>query len=231
MFIIEVPFLNLNQIYESKQSYRWKKVADNKYFIAYKDNILLIQQQKDRLCFICTEEEFYSIWFDYFDMLYDYSEQNYYLRKELKEKAVRCKGLRILQQGFYEVLIQQACIDRKQFSELLKKCGNKRNNSKQGIRIQWHEFPSVDEILSSKENIPKQIIDCCKDIKAGIFDGIEDMNLKDALELLCSQYYLDKEKALNICLYGLNKKDGYKGIKYAYKSFLKKVDKKYLLYE
>ena len=57
------------------------------------------------------------------------------------------------------------------------------------------------------------------------------MNLKDALELLCSQYYLDKEKALNICLYGLNKKDGYKGIKYAYKSFLKKVDKKYLLYE
>ena len=61
MFIIEVPFLNLNQIYESKQSYRWKKVADNKYFIAYKDNILLIQQQKDRLCFICTEEEFYSI--------------------------------------------------------------------------------------------------------------------------------------------------------------------------
>ena len=40
------------KIYESKQSYRWKKVADNKYFIAYKDNILLIQQQKDRLCFI-----------------------------------------------------------------------------------------------------------------------------------------------------------------------------------
>ena len=85
---------------------------------------------------------------------------------------------------------------------------------------------TVEKILNEKYGMRKVVSYTTRPPRDTEVNGVDYnfISMNDFLDL-------DKEKALNICLYGLNKKDGYKGIKYAYKSFLKKVDKKYLLYE
>ena len=45
MFIIEVPFMNLDQIYNSGQCFRWIKLRDGKYAIPYGDKVLKVEQQ------------------------------------------------------------------------------------------------------------------------------------------------------------------------------------------
>ena len=77
MFIIEVPFMNLDQIYNSGQCFRWIKLRDGKYAIPYGDKVLKIEQQKQRFIMSCTDEEFYNIWYEYFDMGTDYMNVNY----------------------------------------------------------------------------------------------------------------------------------------------------------
>ena len=72
MFVIEVPYINLDQIYESGQVFSWIKLRDSKYVIPFGNQALKIEQQKERLIMSCTDEQFYDIWFYYFDMDTDY---------------------------------------------------------------------------------------------------------------------------------------------------------------
>ena len=66
--MINVPYLNLDQIYNSGQVFSWIKFRDQKYVIPFKDQALKVEQQKDRLIMNCNEEQFYDIWYKYFDM-------------------------------------------------------------------------------------------------------------------------------------------------------------------
>ena len=77
MFVIEVPYINLDQIYESGQVFSWIKLRDSKYVIPFGNQALKIEQQKERLIMNCTDEQFYNIWFYYFDMNTDYMTINY----------------------------------------------------------------------------------------------------------------------------------------------------------
>ena len=83
MFVIEIPYLNLDQIYDSGQAPRWIKLRESKYVIPYKDKALKIEQQRDRFDFnryrfimSCSEDEFCNIWFNYFDVETDYMQLN-----------------------------------------------------------------------------------------------------------------------------------------------------------
>ena len=48
MFVIEVPYFNLDQIYNSGQAPRWIKLMESKYVIPHRDKALKIEQQRDR---------------------------------------------------------------------------------------------------------------------------------------------------------------------------------------
>ena len=53
MFVIEVPYFNLDKIYESYQAPRWIKLKESKYVIPHRDKALKIEQQKTRLIMSC----------------------------------------------------------------------------------------------------------------------------------------------------------------------------------
>ena len=57
MFVIEAPYIDLDQIYNSGQIFTWIKLRDKKYVIPYRDNALKIEQVKNRLIMSCNEEQ------------------------------------------------------------------------------------------------------------------------------------------------------------------------------
>ena len=81
MFVIEVPYFNLDQIYASGQCPRWIKLKESKYVIPFRDKALKIEQQRDkydwtryRLIMSCTEDDFYNVWFNYLDLAMEFTD-------------------------------------------------------------------------------------------------------------------------------------------------------------
>lgn len=225
MYVIEVPFLDLDQIYGSVQPLRWIKLRDSKYVIQNGQCALKVEQQRGRLIMSCTEEEFYEKWYNYFDMGTDYGDSYFGLCRKgdfLKACAVRNGGLRIIRQDLFECIIA---------SIVYSTCG--RSVAKfvldsiavglgvehiQGMReagrIRWYEFPSPETIL---ENIDKPVIpfvirenvrNVCQDIVDGWFD-LEDLKKMDESDVrdYLGEFGLRSSVIDLILVHGLGKLD------------------------
>lgn len=167
MFVIECPHLSLDQLYKSGQVFRWLKASENKFVVTHGDRAVKVMQQKDRLAFNCGEEEFYDVWYDYFDMGTDYGELNHAISgcgKYLKACSVRASGVRILRQDLFETVVsfiisQQQNIPRIR-AILDKMCSTMGVKHAQGMsecgRVVWYEFPTPERIL---QNVDK--LDAC----------------------------------------------------------------------
>lgn len=227
MFIMQIPFLSLDQIASSGQCFRWKKVDDegNKYIIFAKEKCIEVSQRKNMVCFRCPEEDFWNIWWEYFDLEYDYSKVVYsidrydhYLRMATKKYS----GIRILKQDLWEVMIsfiisQQNNIPKikRNINSLCELCGTKKNNSVDGSQVHWYMFPSA-------EQIKKKGLDKLKEIGLGyraeyIFSlackvANEEININDLLGLNYDEAmkYLQKIEGIGpkvancICLFSLH---------------------------
>jgi N-glycosylase/DNA lyase len=106
---ITIRNLDLAQIADSGQCFRWNRTGDDQYEVIAFDRYISIRQDGEDFFLSCDEKEWEDIWSDYLDMDTDYdtvvrsieeSEDEY-----LKE-ALRCgRGIRILRQDLWETLI------------------------------------------------------------------------------------------------------------------------------
>lgn len=170
-----IPYLNLSNIYNSGQAIGWRKVSENKYIVTHKDKIVQVTQRKENFSFSCSEEEFYNTWYDYFDLGTDYSLCFNFFRtidkEDLRPMCNRCKGLHILKQDIFRVLIYSIFYEKtKSFSqsdvlcEMLSQCaGKKRKKTISGQVINWFEFPSAKSILKKKQSLDKYCMSNFKD--------------------------------------------------------------------
>lgn len=230
MFAINIPYFNLDNIYDSGQVFTWKKCSDGKYIVPWRDKIVKVQQRGDNLFFSCSEEDFYEIWWDYFDLSNDYSEINYRYKTiddEIKFKMNRCKGLHILRQDLFEVIIfsmleTATSISRtkQMIKGICEKCGKKRANSMAEIGVvKWYEFPTPEQILKNKDRLTTQDVGYKKDkiinICESIIDGWLDLNMlrlmdtDEAIEYLMDFDGIGKKVAKSICLYGLHRLESF----------------------
>lgn len=186
MFIIQIPYLDLNQTFKSGQHLRWKVVGENKFVIMNGSKIVKVSQNRDRFCFDCTEEDFYNIWYEYFDVGTDYLLYNYKIHSIdndfIIESSNRGKGIRIIKQNIFEVTIASILDyfyngDTKLTDDaihlLCTICGKKRKNTiRESGQFIWYEFPTPEQILYqvntlfrmsmlSIQNMSK-LIDVCK---------------------------------------------------------------------
>lgn len=170
MFVIEVPHFNLDQIYNSGQVPRWIKLKESKYVVMHKDKVLKVEQQRDRfdlnkfrLIMSCTEEDFYNIWFEYFDLRTDYLDMNAKVKKlggKFKAISNRGSGIHILNQDPFESYVYSKLIAnvghikaRLAINHIAEVCGIKHVQSmREAGKITWYEFPTPEMIL---ENINK----------------------------------------------------------------------------
>ncbi len=103
--------LDLPQTLDCGQAFRWRPVLlpDGKKAwrgVAF-GHALTVWQEEDEFCFDCTEDEFYSVWYDYFDFDTDYGAlrtQLSALHPVLREACSYAPGIRILRQEPWEAL-------------------------------------------------------------------------------------------------------------------------------
>lgn len=222
MYVIEVPFLDLNQIYESAQPLRWIKLRDNKYVIQDGHFALKVEQQKNRLIMSCTEQEFYDRWYNYFDMETDYAKPYFDLCRQgdfLKVCAVRNGGVRVIHQDLFECIITHIIysncdhyVAKFMLDNFVRVCGVEHTQGmREAGRITWYEFPTPETILEKidmlglPEKVYKEIRNICEDIIEGWLDidDLKGMEHNEAHSYL--KEFLSNSKVIDfVRLYGLH---------------------------
>lgn len=224
MFVIEVPFFDLNEIYKSNQAIRWKKVNENKYIICHKDKIVLIQQFKDKKCLLCSEDEFYQTWFNYFDLKFDYYNSDYKLRIFSKKKLNPFFKLklnqnkRILRQDIFETMVYYLLNKNNREEKFLKiiSLGEKKKNTLQGMKVNWNKFPTTDEIIKSINNLKfylddieiKRILQLCNRLNLEQYD-LENLRYfnEEVVYILLHRLIGNEKWCKKVMFYSLGFKD------------------------
>lgn len=230
MYSINVPFFNLDHIYKSGQVFTWIKCSDGKYVVRWRDKAVKVQQRKEHIFFSCSEEEFYDIWWDYFDLSTDYSIINYRYKRlndDIYAKMNRCSGLHIVRQDLFEVIIfsmleTATSIERvKQMVKgICEKCGKKHVSSMREMgAVKWYEFPRPEQLLKNIDKLTTQDIGYKKEVIENICQNIIDgwldfntlrcMETEDAIEYLMEFKGIGRKVAESICLYGLHRMESF----------------------
>lgn len=108
MVTIQNDNLSLQQICNSGQCFRMTNCADSRYRLVASGRYLEIMQKGSSISFECTQEEYDTLWKDYFDLETDYAaviagidQSDMYL----SAAAEYGKGIRILRQDLWEMLV------------------------------------------------------------------------------------------------------------------------------
>lgn len=222
MYVIEVPFLDLDQIYKSAQPLRWIKLRDGKYVVQDGCSAVKVEQQKNRLLVSCSEDEFFDKWYSYFDLGTDYAKPYFGLRRQdefLKICAVRNGGVRVMHQDLFECIITHIIYSNCDYSiaervlnKFVATCGVEHTQGmREAKRITWYEFPTPDAIIENINNIklPENAISEIREICESIIEGWLDVDELKEMEFDKARSYLAEfctnHKVLNfISLYGLH---------------------------
>lgn len=166
MFVIEIPFFDLQKTFDTSQCLRWKKLRDNMFVVVYRDKALKIEQQKERFILNCSADEFYDIWFNYFDIAYDYAKSNRKIKKFdnlFHIVAVKEKGVRIINQDIFEVIVREILTDKieepnksQSIERMCELIGTEHNQSmREAGRVKWFEFPNLNQLKENEETLVK----------------------------------------------------------------------------
>ena len=109
MYIIDIPNLDLKQIAESGQCFRFKQEDDKTFSVIAFGRYLKVSQEQTRLIFSCDEQEFDKLWRSYFDLDTDYGLlcENILKGEDdfMKRAVMYGSGIRILRQELWEMFI------------------------------------------------------------------------------------------------------------------------------
>lgn len=231
MFVIEVPYINIDQIYNSGQCFRWIRLRDSLYVIPFRNQALKIEQQKERLIMSCTDEQFYETWYHYFDLQLDYLVLNSKVKRVddnyLKICANRGKGIRIIKQDLFEMIITFALATatnipriKTMVDALCQLCGVKHIQSiREAGKVTWYEFPTPESIIEKVDKLDSCKLGYCKDVIIGLCEDVIDgwldldelsmMSYVDAKDYLMQFNGIGPKVADCICLYGLHKLEAF----------------------
>ena len=109
MYTTQIDHMNLHQIVNSGQCFRWQQINDNTYKIPAFGKELTISQDGNTFILSCDENEWNSLWRNYFDLDTNYNEvENIIMSTNddfLKAAYQFGSGIRILRQDLWEVII------------------------------------------------------------------------------------------------------------------------------
>lgn len=244
MFVIEIPYLSLKRIASTKQGLRWKEISDpeekgtrvdshSKYIIPVGNRVIKVEQKKERFAFSCNDEDFFDIWYNFFDLQFDYENavgiihHNTVPGSEMRKMLWKGKSLRILNQDLLETIITQVLVEgktiwmAKSLVELF--CVTFGEKHKQAMlesgKVTWYGFPDIERLSKIEYDDLryfglKEKQQSLYDLITSIVDGdldlevLPDMSYDEAMDYLMS-FGIKKLTAKYICLYALGHKDAF----------------------
>ena len=109
MYTTQIDHMDLHQIANSGQCFRWQQIEDTSYIIPAFGRELTISQDGNTFILSCGKNEWNSLWKNYFDVDTDYNEvENIIMENNddfLKTAYQFGSGIRILRQDLWEVII------------------------------------------------------------------------------------------------------------------------------
>ena len=186
MYSIELLGFDLDKTFNSGQYLRWRKIKENKYLVLNGSKSVLVEQKNNRLILSCTEEDFYSIWVEYFDLFCDYPKELSKIRAlndDVKKIINKGFGVHQIHQSHFEALITERLIDMfgskevmKYKDEIAKAYGERKNQTKITTgKFKWYVFPTPNDIINGKpkrNNLSPEILNMLVEESTKLFrDG------------------------------------------------------------
>ncbi len=220
---------DLKRIADSGQCFRWERTGEEEYRIIHTDRCLYISRCPDgHFLLDCGEEEFNTVWREYFDLETDYRSIRGRIEKErdpfLYAAAEGEKGIRILRQDPWEtavsfIISQNRSIPaiKRSVAELCRLAGTERQD-KRGKSC--YSFPDPEAVLSmSAEALAqcrlgyrdKYVLAAAEAAGTGVFDPEEMASLSDCALMgrLTALYGVGPKVASCIALYGFHRTDAF----------------------
>ncbi|MEG1565055.1 MAG: DNA glycosylase [Bacteroides sp.] len=214
--------IDLKQIAESGQCFRWKELAPGKYGIAaYGRSVIVGQQIPGELVLDCTTGDWMGVWAYYFDAATDYGSiiKRIDQRDEYLTHAARHgDGIRILRQDPWEtiasfIISQNNSIPRikRTIEALCERHGATGVHHGFG-EFEYHHFPSAAALAAphALDGLglgyrDKYLAAIAKSVAGGEFDlnKLIAADYAEAREMLKSVYGIGDKVADCICLFGL----------------------------
>lgn len=220
---------DLDKIADSGQCFRWERQEDEAYHIIHQEHGLVIRPAGEkRYDLSCSEEEYQSIWKDYFDLDENYTAIRRRIREEndpfLYQACQYGRGIRILRQDPWETLISFIISQNRNIPAIRKSIALLCEAAGKGrVAVggkEYYLFPSPEEILS----LPEHALAACKlgyrceYVKAAAADVAEGrINLEElkgtpeeaAIKALVGIHSVGSKVASCVSLFGLHHVDAF----------------------
>lgn len=223
MIVVENKNFDLHQICQSGQCFRMNRIGETDLFevIAY-GKYLKISQNDSMITFYCSEEEYKSVWRNYFDIDTDYEKiitktdaNDTYLQQAVSYGS----GIRILNQDLWEMIItfivsQQNNVKRirKCINTLCEQYGEKMYTDEGSL---YYDFPtplalsevSEEELKKCNLGYRSKYIHRTSTMIANdenILRRIKEADYQTAKQQLLELYGIGNKVADCICLFALH---------------------------
>jgi N-glycosylase/DNA lyase len=214
------------QIAESGQCFRMNALGDGRYSLIAFGKYLELRQSEDGIVELdCSEEEYEELWKDYFDMEYDYQRLVTALLtgkdEFLRSAAEFGRGIRILKQDFFEIMISFIISQNKNIPgikscvEALSERYGSRIEGAYGREKIYYAFPTPKQLAqATKEELrelkvgyrDEYILQAARAVADGVLkvEELKSLCYTDAFQALKQIHGIGDKVANCICLYGLH---------------------------
>lgn len=153
-YILEnIKSFNPKHIFECGQCFRWDKQEDGSYTGVFRNNVLNVKQEKDKIVFsgLC-EGNIKEICEEYFDLNTDYDEIKMKLSEidnNLKQGIRYGEGIRILKQDLWETIISfiiSANNNIPRIKKIIEKLSEKYGNKMELDGVIYYSFPTAEQL-------------------------------------------------------------------------------------
>lgn len=227
MFRINIKNLDISQIADSGQAFRFKRVnAISDEAIAYEliafGKFLRISQTGDALTLSCSEEEWNSIWSAYFDTATDYAAIGALIEGSGDDYLIGCyrngRGVRILRQELWEIIVTFIISQNNNIKRITasvdKLCQRYGRPIDAGDGLERYAFPGYNDVPDDAWDDATLGLGYRNEYLRELFkktaqnpDWISELSVMDyntAMDTLLAIKGIGKKVANCICLFGLH---------------------------
>ena len=224
IILTNVSDFNLRHIFDCGQCFRFNSIDENTYFGIAGNHALKISQHENTVILYDTpKEDFYNIWYNYFDFNTDYARIKNSLRtdKHMELAVDYGCGIRILRQDLWETVISfiiSASNNIPRIKGIIERlCENFGNKIEYMGKI-YYGFPGIEKLASlSSEDLAvirsgfrdKYIMDAADKFYTGEISEDTLKSSSDPKKLLLTVKGIGEKVANCILLFGFGKRDAF----------------------